>query len=87
MSGQMRSRPVGFPRAGPVAYWHESLKATQWEDPMTEMSQLKLSGIVLDAPDARELAAFYRRLLGWGSRATAPTFVRSGPRRPGLNNR
>ena len=26
---------------------------------------MTLSGIVLDAPDARELAAFYNRLLGW----------------------
>jgi predicted enzyme related to lactoylglutathione lyase len=75
MSGQMSSRPVCFPRAGPVAYWHESLKATQWEDPMTEMPQLKLSGIVLDAPDARELAAFYRRLLGWAADQDEPEWV------------
>ena len=27
--------------------------------------QMKLSGIVLDSPDAQELAAFYHRLLGW----------------------
>jgi catechol-2,3-dioxygenase len=26
---------------------------------------MTLSGIVLDSPDARELAAFYQRLLGW----------------------
>ncbi|MDP8923413.1 MAG: VOC family protein, partial [Chloroflexota bacterium] len=26
---------------------------------------MTLSGIVLDAPDARTLADFYRRLLGW----------------------
>jgi catechol 2,3-dioxygenase-like lactoylglutathione lyase family enzyme len=26
---------------------------------------MTLSGVVLDAPDARELAAFYHRLLGW----------------------
>lgn len=26
---------------------------------------MKLSGVVLDAPDAAELASFYRRLLGW----------------------
>ena len=26
---------------------------------------MTLAGIVLDAPDARELAAFYQRLLGW----------------------
>lgn len=27
--------------------------------------QMSLSGVVLDSPDAAELAAFYRRLLGW----------------------
>lgn len=27
--------------------------------------RLSLSAVVLDAPDARELADFYRRLLGW----------------------
>ena len=26
---------------------------------------MTLSGVTLDAPDARELAAFYQRLLGW----------------------
>jgi catechol 2,3-dioxygenase-like lactoylglutathione lyase family enzyme len=26
---------------------------------------MTLSGVVLDAPDAHELAAFYQRLLGW----------------------
>ena len=26
---------------------------------------MKLTATVLDAPDANELAAFYRRLLGW----------------------
>ncbi|TDU88043.1 catechol 2,3-dioxygenase-like lactoylglutathione lyase family enzyme [Kribbella voronezhensis] len=30
---------------------------------MTE--QIPLSGVVLDAPDPRELAKFYRQLLGW----------------------
>jgi len=28
---------------------------------------MMLTGIVLDAPDARELAEFYRRLLGWSA--------------------
>lgn len=28
---------------------------------------MMLTGIVLDAPDARELAAFYHRLLGWSA--------------------
>ena len=27
--------------------------------------RMTLSGIVLDSPDAHELSAFYRRLLGW----------------------
>jgi catechol 2,3-dioxygenase-like lactoylglutathione lyase family enzyme len=27
--------------------------------------RMTLTGVVLDAPDANELAAFYRRLLGW----------------------
>jgi catechol 2,3-dioxygenase-like lactoylglutathione lyase family enzyme len=31
----------------------------------TPAPRLTLSDIVLDAPKARELAAFYRRLLGW----------------------
>ena len=26
---------------------------------------MMFTGVVLDAPDARELAAFYHRLLGW----------------------
>jgi catechol 2,3-dioxygenase-like lactoylglutathione lyase family enzyme len=33
-----------------------------------ETPRLELTGIVLDAPDAGELAAFYRRLLGWETR-------------------
>jgi catechol 2,3-dioxygenase-like lactoylglutathione lyase family enzyme len=32
---------------------------------MAERPSMRLSGIVLDAPDARALASFYRRLLGW----------------------
>jgi catechol 2,3-dioxygenase-like lactoylglutathione lyase family enzyme len=32
---------------------------------MIDKPSMKLSGIVLDSPDAHELAAFYRRLLGW----------------------
>jgi catechol-2,3-dioxygenase len=28
---------------------------------------MMLTGVVLDAPDARELAAFYQRLLGWSA--------------------
>ena len=32
---------------------------------MTQQPRMSLSTVVLDAPDARELADFYRRLLGW----------------------
>jgi catechol 2,3-dioxygenase-like lactoylglutathione lyase family enzyme len=32
---------------------------------VTDRPRMILSGVVLDAPDARELAGFYRRLLGW----------------------
>jgi catechol 2,3-dioxygenase-like lactoylglutathione lyase family enzyme len=40
---------------------------------------MTLSGIVLDSPDARELAEFYRRLLGWTTRADEPDWVRLDP--------
>jgi catechol 2,3-dioxygenase-like lactoylglutathione lyase family enzyme len=36
---------------------------------------MTLSGIVLDSPDARELAAFYRRLLGWTIAQDEPGWV------------
>ncbi len=32
---------------------------------MTQGPRMVLSGIVLESPDARELAGFYQRLLGW----------------------
>lgn len=32
---------------------------------MESRSPLRISGVVLDAPDAGSLAAFYRELLGW----------------------
>jgi catechol 2,3-dioxygenase-like lactoylglutathione lyase family enzyme len=32
---------------------------------VTQRPRMKLSGIVLDSPDPRALAAFYHRLLGW----------------------
>ncbi|WP_236050028.1 VOC family protein [Paractinoplanes ovalisporus] len=34
---------------------------------MDERPQMTMTGVVLDAPDARELAAFYQRLLGWSA--------------------
>jgi catechol 2,3-dioxygenase-like lactoylglutathione lyase family enzyme len=36
---------------------------------------MRLTGIVLDAPDARELAAFYQRLLGWKVDTDEPDWV------------
>jgi len=36
---------------------------------------MTLTATVLDAPDARELADFYRRLLGWKARADEPDWV------------
>lgn len=38
--------------------------------------QLRLSGIVLDCPDARELAAFYQRLLGWPVEQVDPGWMK-----------
>jgi catechol 2,3-dioxygenase-like lactoylglutathione lyase family enzyme len=38
--------------------------------------RLTLSGVVLDAPDANELAAFYRRLLGWDLEQDEPGWVK-----------
>jgi catechol 2,3-dioxygenase-like lactoylglutathione lyase family enzyme len=39
------------------------------------MSGFTLSGVVLDAPDPRALAAFYQRLLGWTIKSDDPTWV------------
>jgi catechol 2,3-dioxygenase-like lactoylglutathione lyase family enzyme len=38
--------------------------------------RMSLSGIVLDSPDARELAGFYRRLLGWLVQQDEPGWVK-----------
>lgn len=48
------------------------------------MPYLRLSATVLDAPDPRQLAAFYRDLLGWEIKVDEPTWVmlanpRGGP--------
>lgn len=40
------------------------------------MTRLTLSGIVLDSADAQELAAFYRRLLGWEITQDEPDWVK-----------
>ncbi len=42
---------------------------------MPPQPRMKLSGVVLDAPDARELAGFYRRLLGWSVQQDEPGWV------------
>ena len=49
--------------------------------------RMSLSGIVLDTPDPRELAAFYQRLLGWPVQQDEPTWVKlSSPEGgPGLS--
>lgn len=41
--------------------------------------KLTLSGVVLDSPDPRELAAFYQRLLGWAIGADEPDWVTLKP--------
>lgn len=45
---------------------------------MDEVPRLSLSGIVLDSPDARELAGFYERLLGWSAEQDEPGWVKLG---------
>jgi predicted enzyme related to lactoylglutathione lyase len=41
--------------------------------------RLMPNGMVLDAPDARELAEFYQRLLGWPKGADEPDWVTLRP--------
>ncbi|WP_097881413.1 VOC family protein [Streptomyces sp. st140] len=45
----------------------------------TPRPSLTLSCTVLDAPDAAELAGFYRRLLGWETVQEEPGWVQIGP--------
>jgi catechol 2,3-dioxygenase-like lactoylglutathione lyase family enzyme len=42
---------------------------------MEQRPRLTVTGVVLDSPDARELADFYRRLLGWQTTADEPDWV------------
>ncbi|MEU8295933.1 VOC family protein [Micromonospora sp. NPDC048909] len=42
---------------------------------MADRPRLSLTTTVLDAPDARELAAFYERLLGWSRHEDEPDWV------------
>ena len=46
---------------------------------MTGGLRFTLSATVLDAPDARALAGFYRRLLGWTVEKDEPTWVTLRP--------
>ena len=46
---------------------------------MSSRPHLRLSGIVLDAPDAQELAGFYERLLGWPPRKSEPGWAMLRP--------
>jgi catechol 2,3-dioxygenase-like lactoylglutathione lyase family enzyme len=46
---------------------------------MVSRPGMTLTATVLDAPDARELADFYRRLLGWTVVADEPDWVKLNP--------
>ena len=46
---------------------------------MADRPRLTLTATVLDSPDARELAAFYERLLGWSRRDDEPNWVTLRP--------
>ena len=45
---------------------------------MAQQPSMVLSGIVLDAPDAQELGAFYQRLLGWQVVQDEPGWMKLG---------
>jgi catechol 2,3-dioxygenase-like lactoylglutathione lyase family enzyme len=38
--------------------------------------RMTVAAVVLDAPDAQELAGFYRRLLGWSAEEDSPDWVK-----------
>jgi catechol 2,3-dioxygenase-like lactoylglutathione lyase family enzyme len=42
---------------------------------MTDRPRMTLAGVVLDSPDARALADFYRQLLGWSTGSDEPDWV------------
>ncbi|MEV0091646.1 VOC family protein [Streptomyces sp. NPDC050738] len=46
---------------------------------MTPRPRMTFTAVVLDAPDAAELAAFYRRLLGWEVAQEEPGWVKLVP--------
>jgi predicted enzyme related to lactoylglutathione lyase len=51
---------------------------------VAERPRLAPNGMVLDSPDARELAAFYQRLLGWPIRSDEPDWVTLRPPTGGI---
>jgi predicted enzyme related to lactoylglutathione lyase len=46
---------------------------------VTNSPRFSWSGVVLDSPDPRALADFYRRLLGWTTRQDEPGWVTLNP--------
>jgi catechol 2,3-dioxygenase-like lactoylglutathione lyase family enzyme len=46
---------------------------------MAERPRMVLTATVLDAPDAKELADFYRRLLGWPMETEEPDWITLRP--------
>jgi catechol 2,3-dioxygenase-like lactoylglutathione lyase family enzyme len=46
---------------------------------MDPTPRMRISGVVLDSPDAQELAAFYQRLLGWAKVQDEPDWVKLDP--------
>ena len=46
---------------------------------MTRQPRFTLAGVVLDSPDAQQLAAFYRRLFGWETVSNEPEWVKLSP--------
>jgi catechol 2,3-dioxygenase-like lactoylglutathione lyase family enzyme len=46
---------------------------------MAALPRMSVTGVVLGSPDARELAAFYQRLLGWATGADEPGWVTLRP--------
>jgi predicted enzyme related to lactoylglutathione lyase len=43
---------------------------------MSDTPRMRLWGVVLDSPDANELAAFYQQLLGWPVEQDEPGWVK-----------
>jgi catechol 2,3-dioxygenase-like lactoylglutathione lyase family enzyme len=61
--------------SGRIRHRRATSRRTREGTELTGTPRLTLAGIVLGAPDARELAAFYRRLLGWTVKREEPDWV------------